>query len=180
MDGAYSHWKLFLPALLFLFMGFMLFSPGCASISGNTANQITPLPNSSIASSVQTGNGSIYHNSTIENSTGNAANVSNVCETKYLKACPDGTNSYQVTCNDGYLKITSCMPNPYGRNITGIPSSLMYFTGFQCYWNLRDAYPYGSIFDPFIICKSEMIGWEQSCSCSMQIEDYVRKWGFPN
>ncbi|MFA5105868.1 MAG: hypothetical protein WC506_02815 [Candidatus Micrarchaeia archaeon] len=159
----------------------MLFMLGCASISGNTASQIAPEINGSMNSSQNITAPANATGPAMANSTANdSANVSNSCATWHIKDCPDGGSSYTISCTDGYSKSVLCPSNQYGRDLTGIPSSLLYLSNFKCYWNIRDAYPYGPILDPFVICKSDTIGWEESCTCAQQIQEYVSEWGFPS
>ncbi|HQT44593.1 MAG TPA: hypothetical protein PLO51_01325 [Candidatus Micrarchaeota archaeon] len=171
------------PAFLALTFALALL-PGCASLSGGTANQIAPAQNSS--ANWTDGAGLNAGGNSTAAMQGNAANSSNgskpanTCETKFVKSCPDDTASYSVTCTDGYSKLVQCAPNPYGMDISGIPSNMQYFIGFDCYWRLRGKYPYGPVFDPFVVCQSQSAGWEEACTCAQGIQVYVTKWGFPN
>ncbi len=162
-------------AIIAIAVAVLLLLAGCTMISGNEANQIAPAPNASAP------NSTVQANSTTADppAQNSSANASNTCTTSFIKQCPDNTTSYEVACNSGYTKSIPCVSNPYGRNLTGIPSSLLYLSDFKCYWSLRDAYPYGPILDPFVLCKSDTIGWEESCECAAQIQDYVSQWGFP-
>lgn len=171
-------------SLLTLASAALVFLPGCASLSGGTANQIVGAQNSSANLTGDSGLNSPANPA--DAMQGNATNSSNyfkpanTCETKNIKPCPDNTTSYSVTCTDGYSKSVQCVDNPYGRNISGMPSNMRYFIGFSCYWQLRDKYPYGPVFDPFVVCQSQSAGWEEACTCAQGIQVYVTKWGFPN
>ncbi|MBM3229104.1 hypothetical protein FJZ26_01620 [Candidatus Parvarchaeota archaeon] len=103
----------------------------------------------------------------------------NVCTTKPLRQCPDGSPSYKIECTSGYVREFICPTNPYNKDLKGVPGNLLYLAKFKCYWEQRETSGYGKLYDPFVVCRGQMAGWDKACECAETIETYVRKWGMP-
>jgi len=102
-----------------------------------------------------------------------------ICNTIWRK-CFTGEEVKTVKCSSGFEKVEECPENPYEKRVEEVPSTIRYYGLFKCFWEVKEKYGYGRMFDPFVVCQSQTYGWDDACKCAGEIESYVRTYGKPS
>ncbi len=115
-----------------------------------------------------------------QNQTNAAETAPPITCTTTWKKCFTGEEVKTVKCSSGSEKVEECPPNPYEARVGEVPSTIRYYGLFKCFWDVKEKYGYGKMFDPFVVCQSQIYGWDEACKCAGEIESYVRTYGKPS